>query len=192
MKGLPVVLVIFCVSTAVLAQNRSASSPPKPSASSSEGVLSPILIKNVRTVPAYLYTSTQTTLASMGNEIGRIMGPLAQTIRDEQLVVRGGPIFVYHGVSGEPDKPFTLEIGFPVEPPAQAVGPFKLKSLPAFRAATTYYTGPIRGMGPAVRQLYQQLGRAGYIPTNEYRELYLFWEADDSPNNVVEIQVGIR
>jgi hypothetical protein len=44
----------------------------------------------------------------------------------------------------------------------------------------------------AYDKLIPEMIAAGLIPSDETRESYEVWESPDSPNNVVQIEVGIR
>jgi hypothetical protein len=47
-----------------------------------------------------------------------------------------------------------------------------------------------------IDRAYEKLGpsvtAAGHTPTGETRELYLYWEKPESPNNVIQLQMGIH
>lgn len=58
--------------------------------------------------------------------------------------------------------------------------------------ATAYYTGSVKHMGQAAGKLYEIMMANNLRPTNQYREIYLYWEGPESPNNVVEIQFVLQ
>ncbi len=164
---------------------------PQARAPAGHGRVSDLIVKDVKEVPGYLCGSARTTLTTMPQVLERNFLPIPAKARENHLALSGPALFVYHGCTGDPDQPFALDTGFIVEPDTKDLGDLKVKKLPAFRAATAYYTGPVTGLGEAFGKLFAQLGAAGYTPTDETREVYLWWEGPESPNNVVELQVGI-
>jgi effector-binding domain-containing protein len=153
--------------------------------------LSPLLVKDVKEVPGYLHGSAETTLADIAKTLDKIFMPLMDKAQKAGLL-GGPPIFVYHGATGDPTAKFTLDTGFAVPADTKPLGEFKVNKLPGYRAATAYFTGPLSSLGAAYTQFFPELMKAGYTPTGDMREVYLFWEGPDSANNVVEIQVGIK
>ena len=74
----------------------------------------------------------------------------------------------------------------------EEIGDFKVRELPKFKCATILYTGPGPRIGEAWVKLYKAIGDKGLTPTDEERELYLYWEGVDSPNNIVQVMVGVK
>src|SRR5262245_24472110 len=92
----------------------------------------------------YLYLQHTTTLAQIGPVIQESMEQFEQVIRQNQAQVEGAPIFVYTGVTGEMDKPFELQIGFPVTEGTKAQGDMKVRTLEKYRCATVLYSGAVK------------------------------------------------
>jgi effector-binding domain-containing protein len=154
--------------------------------------LSGLVVKEVREVPGFLGDSTRTTLRTLPAALGQVFQPIMAKAKESHVEGMGPAIFVYRGATGDPDQEFVLETGFAVPADTKDAGDLKVKKLPAILAATAYYTGPVAHMGEACGQLYAQIAAGGYTPTQQMREVYLWWEGPDSPNNVVELQVEIR
>lgn len=148
----------------------------------------------VQAFPAvtYLYTQHQTTLAEIGDVVRAAMEQMGEAIAEGKVPVAGPPLFIYTGATAEMDKPFDLQIGFPVHEGAAAEGDMKLRDLPAFRCATAVFSGSMAHIGQAYQQLFAQIGEAGLVPTGETREMHLYFESPESPNNVVLIQAGVK
>ena len=60
------------------------------------------------------------------------------------------------------------------------------------QCATILYVGPATHIGDAWQALYRSVRDEGLTPTDEERELYLYWEGVESPNNIVQVQLGIK
>jgi effector-binding domain-containing protein len=188
-----VIVVMFGgIVVARQATTQPAAKPPeKRDVDENDFVISPLRVQDMRGI-TYLYGTMETTLAEMGEPIRTTMEAFEQGIRAGEVPVEGPPLFIYHGVTQDPTKKFTLEIGFPVRADAKEVGEFKLKTLEPFHCATVLYSGPITSVGRAYQQAFADLMGAGMQPTGEVREYYLLWEGMESVNNVTLIQVGVN
>lgn len=149
------------------------------------------------TVPgvSYFHASFTTTLDEM-ERVGPELEELFKTIREADIDLfaeqSGYVTFVYKGVQADRSKPFQLSIGITVPRGTQAVGKYEVKDLPDFKCAAAAYNGPLSSLPAAYQKHYGDLMAAGHMPTDEVREVYLYWEGFDSANNVVWIQAGIQ
>jgi hypothetical protein len=66
-----------------------------------------------------------------------------------------------------------------------------LVKVPAPHCATLLYTGSVAGLGDAFGKLYGDIGRQGLEATDVCREVYLYWEGRESPNNIIQIQAEL-
>ena len=141
----------------------------------------------------YLYVSTETSLGKMQPVIEQSMKDLKAAMEKNKINPSGAPVFVYHGATGQPDTPFTLDIGFPVADKVTAPENLKVRKLESPKSATVLYSGKLTDIGEVYRDLYSTLmSSADMKPASESREHYLYWEGVDSPNNVVMIQVLLK
>ena len=140
----------------------------------------------------YFYTSTETTINQIHGVVSDTLPKMFAAIKENNVDVTGPMIFVYHGATQDRDKPFQLEIGFMVAAGAKEAGDFKVRELAAFHCASVIYSGPIAQVGLAYQGLFTELFGAGLQPNGETREMYLYWEAPDSPNNVQIIMAGVN
>ncbi len=154
--------------------------------------MSGLIIKDVKEVPYVLSGQSKTTFAKMGDTLNEIFFPLLEQAEKNGMHVHSPVYFAYDGASKDRDKPFQILTGFPVHDDDKPFGKFKIRKLPAFRAATVYYTGPTSGIGEAYPKLFQSIFAKGLTPTGHHREVYMFWEGEQSPRNVIEIQIGIK
>ncbi len=149
----------------------------------------------VQTIPVRQYVSGnfETDFASMGEPVGKTLMLLAASASADRLTLHGPVLHYYYGAPHQaPDKTFKMETGFLVDEGTKALGDFKVRELPEFKCASILYVGPGPRIGEAWQALYRSLREKGLTPTDEERELYLYWEANDSPNNIVQVQVGLR
>jgi effector-binding domain-containing protein len=150
--------------------------------------LSPVRIGQLKTY-SFFYTSAQATSASLGAVVGKSMNDLDDVMKAGAFMPAGAPVIVYHSSGPVGDQTIAVEAGFPVtgEPPAG--GDFKLGEVKSALAAISLYTGPPTQIGAAYRTLYGKVLAGGHVPTDERREHYLYWEDDNSPNNVIMIEI---
>lgn len=145
----------------------------------------------IRTTKAmdYFYVSVETNLAGLPEQIKKLLPGVARAAEGQ---ISGPPLLVYHGVTGDPDKKFQLEIGFPVKEGTQGADNYKVKKLEEFRCVSLLYTGPTAEISRAYEALRRPAAQGGHAATDESRQMMLYWEGEESPNNVIQIMVGIR
>ncbi|MBC8107831.1 MAG: GyrI-like domain-containing protein [Anaerolineae bacterium] len=156
-----------------------------------EPIVTKMRVQDYKETP-YFYSSTETTLNQIGQVVPETLPKLFAAIKENNVEVTGPMIFVYHGATQDRDKPFKLEIGFTVAPGAKEAGDFKVRDLEPFHCASVIYSGPITQVGVAYQGLFTELFGAGLQPTGETREMYLYWESPESPNNVQVIMAGVN
>lgn len=149
----------------------------------------------VQTIPAkhYVCGSSETDFKSMREPVVKTLTALGDGAKEKKLGLHGPVLHFYYGAPHRsPDKAFKMETGFFVPEGTKAVDNFKVRELPQFKCASILYVGPGPRIGDAWQALYRSLGAKGLTPTDEERELYLYWEGVDSPNNIVQVQVGVK
>jgi effector-binding domain-containing protein len=149
----------------------------------------------VQTIPAkhYVFGGFETEFKGMGEPVVKTLTALGDRAREMKLGLYGPVVhFYYEAPHRAPDKSFKMETGFFVPEGTKAVGDFKVRELPQFKCASILYVGPGPRIGDAWQELYRSLRAKGLTPTDEERELYLYWEGVDSPNNIVQVQVGVN
>lgn len=140
----------------------------------------------------YAYITQQTTLAQIGTVIGPALEKLGEAIMQQQIQPVGAPIFVYKGATGEMDKPFEMQIGFPVTDAAKAEGDILVRALEKYRCATVLYSGAMKDIGQAYGKIFSELQQAGLQAAGDSREMHLYFESPESPNNIVLIMVAVK
>jgi effector-binding domain-containing protein len=149
----------------------------------------------LQTIPpkSYVFGSVETDFKSMGKPLGETLGSLIKTASDNKLSLTGPVMHFYYGAPHTaPDKSFKMETGWFVQPGTKLPGDFKVRELPKYKCATILYVGPGLRIGEAWQKLYKSVNDKGLTPTDEEREIYLYWEGVDSPNNIVQVMVGVK
>jgi effector-binding domain-containing protein len=149
---------------------------------------------HVQTIPAqdFIYGSAETTFEKIGDVVNKYIPMLVDGIKEGKIIQKSCAMFVYKGIGQDMTKPFTLEVGWCVTDKAKEVGELKLRKTAEFKCATILYTGALSNIGKAYEKLMPALLAAGYQPSGESREMYLYFEDPESVNNVVQIQMGVK
>jgi effector-binding domain-containing protein len=150
----------------------------------------------LQTIPERKYLSANiddTNFARMGEPVVRTLTAIGEAAKENRILLHGPVLHYYYGAPHTAlNKPFKMETGFLFPERAEAVGEFKARTLPSYKCASILYVGPARQIGDAWQELYRSVRGQGLTPTNEERELYLYWEGADSLNNIVQVQVGVQ
>jgi hypothetical protein len=135
----------------------------------------------------FFYKSAETNMDGIRETVEKIIPEMHKALTEGGVAVRGPLVFIYHGASPDPKVTFTMEIGMQVAQGTKPVGDFKVRDVPDYNCASVIYTGPLSGLGGAFEKLY---GEAAPKATDEAREMYLYFESPDSPNNVIHVSAG--
>jgi effector-binding domain-containing protein len=135
----------------------------------------------------FCYLSTKASVQTITDAVGKLMPHLEKATHDGTIKPTGPVVFMYRGSAED----FTLEVGIMTAADAKAAGAFQVRTVPAFHCATGLYSGPLATIGEAYHKLMPEVFQK-FQPTEQWREVYLYWEGPASPNNVVQVQIGIR
>jgi len=164
----------------------------KPADTSHEGyVVTPMRVQETKGAETFVYTESETSFANLHETIDKLMKQINEALNTGKFQPDGPVIFIYKDVA-DMSKPFTLQVGMPAHSGAQAGGAIKIRKLQGLRSATIVYSGSVDGIPKAYPQLFADLSAAGLTPGGENREIYAYWEGEESPNNVVVIQIGVK
>lgn len=136
----------------------------------------------------YAFVSGKTTIAKIQDAIPKLMAPLDAAMDAGKLQTLGPVIFTYHGSTGDPNKEFTLDVGFIVKDGTAAPEGVQIVKVGPDHCATLIYAGAAGAIGSGYGKLYGEIGRRGLQPTDVCREVYFWWENPDSQNNLIQIQ----
>ncbi|HUB24055.1 MAG TPA: GyrI-like domain-containing protein [Tepidisphaeraceae bacterium] len=154
-------------------------------------VISPMHIGTLKDLP-FMYITETTTIDTAWEAIDKHMQEMHTAIKDGAFLPAGPPVFVFHNAPFDRDKPFKLDVGFPVADGTVPAGDYQVGKLESAKAAVFLYMGPLMSLGQAYGRIYMRIIGAGYQPTGDRRERYLYFEDVDSPNNVIMIEIMIQ
>jgi effector-binding domain-containing protein len=137
-----------------------------------------------------LYSSHRTTIPQLGEFVGTIAKQLYAEAARLGVLVSGPQYWMYHGMDGNPQTEFTLEIALPVQGDVNNSS-FSSKVLPPYKSLNHLHKGAWENMPDSYGELLAYID-ANKIPmTDECREVYLNVDFENPSNNRVEIQMGI-
>ncbi len=110
------------------------------------------------------------------------------------IEITAPPVFVYTGAGTGENDLFTMQVVFPVAPGTKFEGNDRVGMLEfeAFRCASFDFRGPMMHLGEAYPVAMNALQSEELVAVEQSREVYKYWVGYDSPENIVEIQLGIR
>jgi effector-binding domain-containing protein len=192
-----VLVTLVLVSATYLAaqpatQPAKANEPPGAAADLPEFVISDLRVQDFPAV-TYLYTEQETTIAELGQVIPAMMAKLGEVIEGGSVQIRGAPIFVYDGATGEMNKPFKFQVGFPVAEGTKVdAADLQVRQLEPYHCATVLYSGSMANVGQAYQKVFTDIMAAGLKPKGGSREMHMYFENPESPNNIMQIQVAVE
>jgi effector-binding domain-containing protein len=140
----------------------------------------------------YLCAKKELQIAEIGEFATSTIPQLLEKAAQMKLVHTGPIMITYFNFFGDPEQKFTAEIGVPIQAKdAKSEGPFYVRKVAKLKCASAIFQGPFNKKGDAWHT-FAQAAMAKGEPTGESRELYLYWESADSPNNIVELQMGLK
>lgn len=154
--------------------------------------LSQITEQTLAAAPIFASVTARTTFRDLKAAIDSAMTELTAAATKGTVQFNGPPVFIYRGAERDPDKAFTLEIGFPAAAGAKPTGQVQIRSLAALKTAALSFEGPISAIDKAYDELLPQVRTRKLRPTGEVREVYNSWEGGDSRKNQILIGVGVE
>lgn len=142
----------------------------------------------------FVYVSSRVTFAELPTQTPAMARRLARCLKAAGVQTFGPLLIIQKGVSQDPAQPFDQEVGVLVSKQVGTAGEAQIRPLAPFPCATTVVSGGYAGEGaqPAFQTLFRTALEQKRVPTGEIRELVLFWEDAGSPNNLMQLQVGLK
>jgi effector-binding domain-containing protein len=154
----------------------------------------PFIISQVRIQDSkgfdYFYVSGSAKMEQMPIVMGQLMGKLEAAIKEGKVVDIGGPVAIY--TMTKPDATISIQVGAPTEGEAKPVGDAKVRKVEGKRTASLIYVGPLTSIAQAYQALEKAIKDKGLTAGGERREFYLYWEGQDSANNVYMLQATVK
>lgn len=140
----------------------------------------------------YLLATRELTEADIPSFVGETVSELVQEARRLDVAVVGPLTFIFRGRNID-GQPFEMDIALPVMerngPPAAG---FAYREEPALATVSGVYKGPMGGINGAWSRVLATPDSRDRAASGQDRELYLHWVRPDSPNNVIDLQHGVR
>ena len=141
----------------------------------------------------YFYMPTQANFTNLGEKLKTMIPQVKKAVADAHATGTGSLVLIYHNVTEDPAKNFDLEVGFPIEAKVTPGEEYKVREVDDYPCMSVLFSGSLMHLSSAFEKLLPAAMAAGTAkPTNEVREMYLYFEAFESPNNVVHISVGMK
>ncbi|MBC7850380.1 MAG: GyrI-like domain-containing protein [Chitinophagaceae bacterium] len=137
-----------------------------------------------------LYSTHQTTISGLSQFVGTVVKELFTEAVSNDVLVSGPVYWVYHGMDGQPDTVFTLEIAIPIQGVIKS-SRFATKELPAFKTASHVHENGWTKIPATYAQIMQFIAMNSLQMTGECREIYWNIDFENPENNLTEIQVGV-
>jgi effector-binding domain-containing protein len=154
----------------------------------------PFIISQVRIQDSkgfdYFYVSGSAKMEQMPIVMGQLMGKLVAAIKEGKVEHIGAPLAIY--TMTKPDAPTSIQVGLPTEGEAKPVGDAKVRKVEGKRTASLIYVGPLTSIAQAYQALEKAIKDKGSTAGGEWREFYLYWEGQDSANNVYMLQATVE
>ena len=104
-----------------------------------------------------------------------------------------GPIeFVYFGATADVQRPFTLQIGFPVAEKGDCGSEFQFSEDKEFVAVSHEHKGSLEEINDLYTALFETIYAQNLQPGLEVREVYHQYTAFTDPANVTEFLIQLR
>jgi effector-binding domain-containing protein len=147
--------------------------------------------KNLEKVNVFMFT-LQSSLATMGTDIGDITDQMIAKANELGLEITGPQIWQYTGSDGKPDTKFKLDICLPIKEAKGDAGKFKFGVLPETTVVSEIHNGAWDKLGNTYMKVIGEMTRKAMFPTMVTREVYTVCDFVHPENCVTEIQIEIQ
>ncbi len=140
----------------------------------------------------YLCAKKELKIAEMAEFAPAMVKALMEKATELKLGQSGPTRITYFDFRGDPEQKFTVEIGVPIGvKEAAGTGEFYVRKVPKFKCAAAIFQGSMSQRSEAW-QKFPEIALSKGEFTGESRELFLYWEGHDSPNNIIELEMGLK
>lgn len=140
----------------------------------------------------FLHYEQATTVPAMMQTVAADVQKLLAAAKAAGIERHGPLTILMHGVSGDSNKPFDLQVGFKVDKGTTAPDGYLVSEVPPTKTAVVLYSGPLMQVKQAYVKLFSSVAVAGLNPSNNIREYILYYEDVNSPNNVAMAAVELK
>jgi effector-binding domain-containing protein len=147
--------------------------------------------KKVEKTNVLMYSLTS-TLKTIADDCGQVSMDIEAKAKELGLEITGPQIWSYHGVDGNPNTRFKLDICLPVKEIKGEPGIFKFTQLPEINCLSEIHKGPWNQLSNTYMRMFGEMSRKGMVANGANREIYLNCDFEDEGNNLTEIQIEIQ
>jgi effector-binding domain-containing protein len=141
----------------------------------------------------YFFVRETVTFQTLQRAVGQALADLQSAAEEGRVRFEGPRVLRYQGATQELNKPFVLEVGFPVAPGTEAFDRFDVRQEAGpFRCAAVTFTGPVSLIDKAYDKLVPAMHAAGLQASDEAREVYVRWDGPGAPTNQVLVAIGVK
>ena len=188
MRQFPIALSLLAVGLFCTIPVPTRGAEPAPSAKPDESTVGEVRNQTFKGF-IYFHASTKATFQNIGDKAKTLIPAIEKAMADAHTHPAGPLIFIYHGAS-DANVEFELQIGFPISEKVTAPAEFKVRDVADYACTSVVYSGPLSRIGTAYEKLMPAAQASAQKPSDESREMYLYFEGLESANNVVHISVG--
>jgi hypothetical protein len=159
--------------------------------SASNFLLSPVGVRTMPETTFFFVAGEPVEIAALDRMLDILLERLYAAKELAQLAQVGPDITRYYPQEPGRDR-FRMEVGIPVKAGTQPAGEAQVKTLPPFPCAGVLLWGSLAQTPRAYEAVAKELKGSGLVPSGENREWNYFFEAVESPNNLIGIYMGIQ
>jgi len=146
-----------------------------------------------KSVPAstVIESEARLTIPEIPGHAAKVIPALLAEAEGRGMAVTGPCIFTYEGCNGCLETVFTLKVSIPVDA-CRSDGLFACLEVPAHECLCTGYKGPMKGIGEVWSSFTPLALQSDVTLQPVGREVYLDWVDEESPDNLVELQIPLK
>jgi len=158
----------------------------------SEFFISPMRVQTLPEISFFYITGKPVPFADLDKDFDALLDSLEAAKAQAHLDQAAPNIVRYCKVDGSEPGLFLMEVGTLVKPGTPPAGAAQVKKLAPFHCAGLLLWGGLSHIAAAYEALQKAIGEAGLAPTGENQEWTYYFEAVDSPHNLMAVYIGVK
>jgi hypothetical protein len=168
-----------------------ADTPPKDATSAPAYTLAAMQPAKLKAT-TIVFQTIHTALNAQGDLIRQSINDLYAKLKTAHIAPIGGPIMIFKSLPQDPSVAVDIDIAIPVPDDTAAPEGTQMRPLPSVPSMTAIYQGSTTALNRGYTDFFEQLQGFGKIPAGELRQRTLYFESENSPNNVILIELPTR
>jgi hypothetical protein len=157
-----------------------------------EFFISPMRVQTLPEISLFYIAGKPVPFADLDKDFDALLDSLEAAKAQAHLDQAAPNITRYYKVGGSEPGLFLMEAGTLVKPGTQPAGAAQVKKLAPFHCAGLLLWGGLTHIGAAYEALQKAIDEAGLAPTGENEEWTYYFEAVDSPHNLMALYIGVK